>query len=64
MAGEIKNIVIADDDQDDVDLFQSAVDETCSHLNLSVAMDGTKLMDLLEKQSGAGCYLSRLKYAW
>ena len=44
----IKNIVIADDDQDDVDLFQSAVDEICSKLSLTVALDGTILMKLLD----------------
>lgn len=49
MASDIKNIVMADDDQDDVELFQSAVDETCDHLSLTVAMDGTKLMKLLDK---------------
>jgi DNA-binding response OmpR family regulator len=48
MSLKIKNIVIADDDQEDVDLFQSAVDETCSKLSLTVAMDGTKLMKLLD----------------
>lgn len=49
MASNIQNIVMADDDQDDVDLFQSAVDDTCDHLSLTVAMDGTKLMTLLDK---------------
>ncbi|HEX8357675.1 MAG TPA: response regulator [Segetibacter sp.] len=47
MSFKIKNIVIADDDQDDVDLFKAAVVETCSKLSITVAMDGTKLMKLL-----------------
>jgi CheY-like chemotaxis protein len=48
MSFKIKNILLADDDQDDVDLFRSAVDETCSKLSVTVAMDGTKLMKLLD----------------
>src|SRR5438105_121894 len=48
MSLKIKNIVIADDDQDDVDLFQSAVEETCSQVSLTIARDGTKLMKLLD----------------
>ena len=40
---------MAADDQDDIDLFQSAVDDTCDHLSLTIAMDGTKLMKLLGK---------------
>ena len=47
MSFKIVNIVMADDDQDDVDLFQLAIDESCSKLSLTVAMDGTKLMKLL-----------------
>lgn len=45
----IKNIVIADDDADDVEMFQSAIDETCPDIELSVATDGAKLIKLLEK---------------
>ncbi|WP_018615807.1 response regulator [Segetibacter koreensis] len=48
MSFKIKNIVLADDDPDDVDLFQSAVDETCSKLSLTVATDGSQLMKLLD----------------
>ena len=48
MSFNIRNIVMADDDQDDVDLFQSAVDETCPKISLTVAKDGTKLMQLLD----------------
>jgi CheY-like chemotaxis protein len=47
MASVIKNVVMADDDQDDIEMFQLAVNETCDHLSLSVAMDGTKLMTML-----------------
>ncbi len=39
---------MADDDQDDVELFQSAVDETCPDLILTVADDGEKLLKLLD----------------
>jgi CheY-like chemotaxis protein len=49
MVSAIRNIVMADDDQEDVELFQSAVNETCSRLSLTVATDGTKLMKLLDK---------------
>jgi CheY-like chemotaxis protein len=44
-----KNLVIADDDQDDVELFQEAVVETCPDINLTVATDGAKLLNILEE---------------
>ena len=43
----IKHILIADDDQDDVEMFESAVLETCPDLQLTVAYDGEKLLSLL-----------------
>jgi CheY-like chemotaxis protein len=43
-----KNLVIADDDDDDVQLFREALPEICSDLNLTVAEDGAKLIKLLE----------------
>lgn len=49
MTYPIKNIVMADDDQDDVEMFQSAVDESCPDLEITVATDGEKLIKLLEK---------------
>ena len=44
-----KNVVIADDDQDDIQLFEEALKETCPDLNLTVATDGVKLINLLEE---------------
>ena len=49
MTPEIKNIVMADDDQDDIELFQSAVQDTCSALSLTIATDGTKLIEILNE---------------
>ncbi|HEX8460855.1 MAG TPA: response regulator [Segetibacter sp.] len=48
MAKPIKHIVIADDDFDDIEMFQSAVDETCPDIELTVANDGAHLLSLLE----------------
>ncbi|MDB5246646.1 MAG: response regulator receiver protein [Segetibacter sp.] len=44
----VKHIVIADDDDDDVDLFRTAVEEICLQLTLTVASDGVKLISLLD----------------
>ena len=49
MKTEIKNIVLADDDQDDVEMFQTAIEESCTKLELTVASDGLALILLLEK---------------
>src|SRR4051794_15823414 len=43
-----KNLVIADDDPDDIELFEDAVVDTCPDLNLTVATDGIKLIKILE----------------
>jgi CheY-like chemotaxis protein len=43
-----KNLVMADDDEDDVQLFQEALAESCSDHNLTIAADGAKLIKLLE----------------
>ena len=48
MITTIKHIVFADDDQDDVHLFQSALDETCPRNQLAVVENGDKLLELLE----------------
>ena len=48
MAYPIKNIVIADDDPDDIEMFQCAVDETCPDLELTVATDGENLITILD----------------
>jgi CheY-like chemotaxis protein len=47
----IKHILVADDDADDVEMFQSAVDEICPNLQVTVATDGVKLITLLNKIS-------------
>lgn len=49
MPSAYKNLVIADADQDDIQLFQEAVEDTCPDLNLTVATDGAKLINLLDK---------------
>lgn len=43
----IKNILLADDDQDDVELFEHAVSEFCDTINLIVAANGVELLRLL-----------------
>ena len=49
MPSVFKNLVIADDDQDDVQLFQNALDDTYPNLNLTIATDGVKLLHLLQE---------------
>jgi len=44
---QIKHILIADDDIDDIDLFKSAMLEMCPDLKVSVAYNGVNLLDLL-----------------
>jgi CheY-like chemotaxis protein len=41
------NIVIADDDRDDIELFQAALSEVACDANLTVAYDGEELSALL-----------------
>ena len=48
MPSAIKHIVVADDDQDDVQLFKEAIVDTCPDINLRVATDGAKLLSLIE----------------
>ncbi len=48
MNSPVKHIIIADDDKDDIEMFQDAVDETCPDLKLTVASDGAKLIKLLD----------------
>ena len=48
MATMISNLVLADDDQDDVEFFQEAVEITCPRIKLSVANNGTQLLDILK----------------
>ncbi|CAN5529397.1 N/A [soil metagenome] len=49
MITTIKYIVFADDDDDDVDLFKSALNETCPRNELAVVDDGDKLLALLDR---------------
>ena len=44
-----KNLVLADDDEDDLELFAEAVIETYPDLQVTVATDGAKLIKLLAK---------------
>lgn len=44
-------ITLADDDRDDIELFQSAVKECSSNIKVSAAEDGQMLIQLLEKES-------------
>src|SRR5438270_13790796 len=47
MSNPIKNILLADDDRDDVEMFQDAIREVRADISLIVAVDGNKLMHLL-----------------
>jgi len=49
MITNIKHIILADDDEEDVEMFQTALDETCPRNEVTVAADGDKLLNLLEK---------------
>ncbi|WP_165958092.1 response regulator [Segetibacter sp. 3557_3] len=44
----IKNVVLADDDEDDVLVFRDAVQKACAALELQVVADGDQLMKLLQ----------------
>ena len=44
---QTKQIVIADDDHDDIEMFQTALLETCPNHTLKVAQDGNTLLELL-----------------
>ena len=46
-----KQIVIADDDHEDIEMFQSALLETCPNHQLTVAKDGVSLLELLSEIS-------------
>jgi hypothetical protein len=45
MTSLFKHILIADDDQDDIELFQDAVNEICPDLKLTIATDSEKLIN-------------------
>jgi CheY-like chemotaxis protein len=46
---DILNIVIADDDLDDVELFQEAIAHVCPDVNVTIATDGLQLIQLLDE---------------
>ena len=46
-----KSIVIADDDEDDIELFKSMALQFCPDLNIDTVENGDKLMHLLEHSS-------------
>lgn len=47
------NIILADDDQDDVFLFKSAIDELALTIKLATVYDGDKLMKRLSQKNVA-----------
>jgi CheY-like chemotaxis protein len=49
MITTIKYIVFADDDAEDVDLFKTALNETCPRNELAVVENGEKLLELLDR---------------
>ncbi|HEX8331126.1 MAG TPA: response regulator [Segetibacter sp.] len=49
MATDILNIVIADDDVDDLELFQTALSEVYCNVNVTTAQDGDELINLLDE---------------
>jgi CheY-like chemotaxis protein len=51
MLPEVKHILIAEDDADDIDFFKEAVKDNCPSIELTVAEDGKKLLSVLEKIS-------------
>ena len=53
MAHPIKNIVIADDDIDDLELFEHAMSLTCTNYRLHKAFDGEYLIELLKQLDAA-----------
>ncbi len=46
-----KHIMLADDDRDDIELFQSAVKECSLNIKVSIAKNGQMLLELLEKET-------------
>ena len=47
MKTSITNILIAEDDKDDFEIFESAVQDVCPELNLSVARNGVEVLQYL-----------------
>jgi CheY-like chemotaxis protein len=42
-------ILLVDDDKDDIELFQSVIDEICPDVNLTIATSGQQLISLLRE---------------
>lgn len=49
MLQEVKHILIAEDDADDIDFFKEAVKDNCPAIELTVAEDGQKLLSVLDR---------------
>jgi CheY-like chemotaxis protein len=49
MTPSIKRIIMADDDDDDLEIFALALFEVCPDIELITAMDGAELLAILEK---------------
>jgi CheY-like chemotaxis protein len=54
-------IFLADDDEEDIELLKSAINETCSRLQLTIAADGEALLQLLQQTSKPDLILLNLK---
>ena len=51
MSSSSKNLILADDDADDVELFQLALQEACIEHKLIVAADGAVLLEKLSENA-------------
>ena len=49
MLSDIKHIVIADDDEDDVEMFRDAMDKVCPTIKVTVADNGVQLLSILNE---------------
>jgi CheY-like chemotaxis protein len=49
MLSKLKHIVIADDDEDDIEMFKNAVDEVCPTIEITVADNGVNLLSILNE---------------
>ena len=47
----MKNVFLADDDEDDIDLFKQAALDVCPDMEITAVTDGSKLIDRLEVAS-------------
>lgn len=49
----VKNIYLADDDSDDIELFQEALLDVCNYCSLTSSRNGLELLNMLEAQQTA-----------